>query len=304
MNKSYDKLFLAVAVLALLGGVAFYVLKSGGVASQSSGVASQPKGDHPYQAIPIGDSLDNDANWPEPEPQSSGAEWLYDVFTPPQIFIDKEGNFTAVPPKPPTPPEPFGIDLAEISHKLYRIQIQGFSGDRNKPEECVLFFFDEERQIRFFIRPGQENAEAEIKVLDFAIDREIDADNVVKVTAIATIEDQRSGKEIRLVDGERLFDSEITVVFSSEEDPEVEVELTITDLPPEGISFETPAGRYILREINLEGQTVTVEKQATEESEARTRTLLPLPAILPETTQPTEETTEATSEELDFSSFF
>lgn len=303
MKKFYDKLFLAIAVLVLLGGAAFYVLKSGDAADQGTGAASPPKGEA-YQAIQIPDPVANDASWPEPEPQSSGPKWLYDVFTPPQIFIDKEGNYTVIPPKSSKPAEPFGLYLAEITHKPYRIQIQGFSGDRSKPEECVLFFFDEERQIRFFIRPGQENAEAEVEVLDFIIDREIDANNVVKVTAVATIEDKRSGKTIKLVDGQRLFDEEVAVVFRSKEDADVLVEFSIDKLPEEGVSFKTTLGQYVLKEISLEDQTATVEKEATEESEARTLTLTALPTNLPEKPQPGIESSGTSSDEPEFDFVF
>ena len=63
MNKIYDKLLLAVAVLALLGGVGFYVMKSGELPSATPQVG-QP-GDNPYQAIPVPTSAEVAATWPE-----------------------------------------------------------------------------------------------------------------------------------------------------------------------------------------------------------------------------------------------
>lgn len=304
MKNFYDKLILALAVLVLLGGAALYVLKSDTAVDSSAGAPRQPA-DNPYEAIPIPDSTAKSANWPEPEHQSSGPNWVYDVFTPPKIYLDREGNFTAEPPKPPAPPEPFGIYLAEISRKLYRIQIQGFSGDRTKPKECVLFLFDEEREIRFFIRPGQENTEADVEVLDFVINREIDAEKgTASVTAITKILDKRTGEEIKLVDGERRFDEETSIVFRSEEDPSVKVELSIDELPEEGLSFKTPAGEYLIQEINLEEESVTVKKEATEETEAVTRRLSPTVFNKPEATQPTEQAPETPIDESDFGSFF
>lgn len=302
MKKFYDKLLLLLAVLALLGGVAFYVLKSDAASDQRPGLDLQAA-DNPYETVPIPDPETKDATWPEPEPQSSGPNWLYDVFTPPKIYLDSEGNFTAEPPKPPEPPKPFGIYLAEMEREPYRIQMQGFSGDRSKPEEAVLFFYDEERELRFFIREGQTNEGSEIEVLDFTIDRQVDEQSNVSVTAIATILDKRSGKEVKLDDEERLFEPEITVVFRSEQDSEVEVELDVEPDDPE-TSFETPSGQYILKEINLEERTVTVEKQETEASEAKTRTLSPEKFIEPEAPDPEEVPTENVEDEDGFEDLF
>ncbi|HKK18213.1 MAG TPA: hypothetical protein VJ952_05980 [Opitutales bacterium] len=288
MKKFYDKLLLALAVLALLGGALFYVLKSAGAEDLGAGPELSPA-DNPYEPVPIPDPTAETASWPEPGPQSSGPNWLYDVFTPPKIYIDKDGNFTAEPPKVIDPEEPFGIYLAEIERKPYRIQMQGYSGDREKPEEAVLFFFDVERQIRFFIREGQSNEESEVEVLDFRIEREVDADNNISVTAIATILDKRIDEEIELNDEEALLSPELSLVFLSEEDPDVRVELTL-EPPISAVPFETPAGEYVLTQINLEDRSVTVEKKPTEESEAETRTLEATENIEPEDEQATEAT--------------
>lgn len=305
MKTFYDKLLLLLATLALLGGVAFYLLKSGNTPEVGSAASAQPDG-AAYEAISIPDPTAKTAEWPPPEPQPAGEEWLYQVFTPPKIYIDKDGNFTAIPPEGFIPPPPFGIYLAEgPAKKPYRLQIQGFSGNRNKPEECVLFFFDEERQVRFFIRPGQTNDEAEVEVLDFDIDTQIDDENNVEVAVVATILDKRSGETIKLVDGERLFVSEMTLTFRSNQDESVLVELTVEDLKPD-VSFETPQGQFTLKEINLEDKSVTVEKQATEDFEAETKILISKSKQEPETTttRPVQDTPDAPIDFGDFDSVF
>lgn len=300
MKIFYHKLLLLLAFLALLGGVAFYMLQIEPAPGRGSIPDIQPAG-NPYEPVPIPNPTVEDTSWPEPGPQSSGPNWVYDVFTPPKIYIDAEGNFTAEPPKPPEPPKPFGLYLAEMERKPYRIQMQGFSGDRDKPEEAVLFFFDEEREVKFFIREGQRNEESGVEVLDFTIEVEIDPEKgEAKVTAIAKILDRRTGEEITLNDEERLFSPEISLIFLSEEDPGIRVELSLKpeDLP---ISFGTTLGQYELQEINLEDRTVTVEKQSTDESEAKSRTLIPeafnQPAPEEEEEEPIEESEETSDVE-------
>lgn len=293
MKKFYDKLLLALAVLALLGGGLFYVMNSDGATDQSTSMHAQ-FADNPYQPVSIPDPVSSQASWPVPGPQSSGPKWLYDVFTPPKIYLDADGNFTPVPTVLPEEeiPEPFGIYLAEMERKPYRIQMQGFSVNREKTEEAVLFFYDEDRQLRFFIKEGQTNEESDVEVLDFTIKREIDAEKgEVEITAIARILDKRSGEEIELNDDERLLSSDVALVFLSNEDPGVRVELTV-ELGNPVSTFETSAGKYVLKEINLDDLSVTVEKQATEEGDATTRTLFLNSLNQPELNNSNEESEE------------
>lgn len=268
MNKIYDKLLLLLAVLALLGGIAVFVLKSGS-APDGQTAPLQPSG-NPYEAIPVPESTSTEAAWPVPGEQSSG--WVYDVFTPPKIFIDENGQFSAEGWAPPPPPKPFGVYLVEIVRKPYRIQVEGYiEEDLSDASKSLLLLFDEEAQTQIRIRPGETHVDADFEVLGFSIVRKIDpATSTVEKSATVTILDKRSGEEVQLVHGERLFDSGVTVVIASEDDPTSLIELT-----EEGTTFETVSGQYELQQINLEENTVTVEKQATEEDEAEARTLSP-----------------------------
>lgn len=266
MNKIYDKLLLAIAALLLAGGVFIYLQKTGDVPTLSAPADVQPAG-NPYQPEAVPSSLNTDGNWPSPKVQSTG--WLYDVFTPPRIFIDENGQFSAEGWTPPPPPVPFGVYLVAIDREPYRIQLEGYiEEDRSDPLKTLLLMFDEEAQKQVRLRPGNANAEAEFELLSFDIERIRDGDNNIEVVGKAIILDQRSGEEVILIHGERLYDSGVTVKIGSKEDPSYEV--VLTDTPAE---FEGPLGKYILQEINLEESTVTAEKQASEDEEAEVRTL-------------------------------
>ncbi len=268
MNKIYDKLLLALAVLALLGGVGFYMVKSGAAPSGKVPVSTQTA-DNPYQAVPVPGSEDSSAIWPETPVQSTG--WIYDIFTPPKIYLDKDGNFTSVPPKGTNEAlkEPFGVYLAGIERKLYRIQIEGYvEEDLTDASKSLLLLFDEERGQSVRARIGREVAKSAFEVLDFDIVRDRDADGNINKVAKATILDKRSGQEVVLVHGERLFDDGVTVNIRSKEDASVEIELSEA-----GQRFETALGEYVLKQINLEESTVTVEKLGNEEREAETKVL-------------------------------
>lgn len=283
MNKIYDKLFLVVAVLLLAGGVFLYLQKSGKTPSASAAINAEPA-DNPYVAETVPVSESREANWPEPVAQSAGPEWIYDVFTPPEIYIDADGNFVPTGWKPTPPPPPFGIYLAEIVRKPYRIQLEGYiEEDRSDPSKTLLLLFDEEAQLQVRARPGDDKPETEFKLLSFDIQRVRDEDNYIEILAEATILDQRSGQEVVLTHGERLYDAGVTVVIRSREDSGFVQELS--KAPAE---FKGPSGQYTLLDINLEESSVTVEKLATEDEETEIRILEASAASTSTPTQPTE----------------
>ncbi len=266
MNKIYDKLLLALAVLALLAGVGFYVMKSGALPSAQPQVG-QPA-DHPYQAIPVPQSSEVAATWPEATEQAPGE--LYDVFTPPEIYIDNDGTFIFKPPYDDTKPKPpFGVYLAEIKRDAYRIQLEGYiEEDLSDASKSLLLLSNEETGTQVRARIGQEKAAAEFKLLDFTIERLRDEDDNPYKIVKATLLDQRTGEEVVLTHGERLFNDSFTITVRSEQDASVNIDLK--EAPSE---FETPAGKYMLQEINLEASTIKVEKLATDKLAAETRTL-------------------------------
>lgn len=265
MNKIYDKLLLVIALLLLAGGVMLYMQKSGAAPEKGQPIDAAPA-DNPYQPQSVPTSENVDSMWPEPVANSN--DWLYDVFTPPEIYIDENGKLVNEPWTPPPPLPPYGVYLEQIVRKTYRIQLEGYiEEDLNDASKSLLLLYSEEAQKQVRARPGDEKADLEFKLLSFDIERVREGTNIQK-TATAVILDQRSGEEVTLRHGETLYDDAVTVVIRSAEDPTFEVVLT------EALTrFEGPAGQYILQEINLEESTVTVEKQGSEEIEAETRVL-------------------------------
>ena len=287
MIKIYDKLLLAIAVLVLAGGAFLYVQNSGAAPSLNLPVDVQ-LADNPYLPRIVSPPTPLEVNWPEASEQSTG--WRYDVFTPPKIFIDGNGQFSEEGWEPPAPPSPFGIYLAQIERKVYRIQIEGYmQEDPTDASKVRLLMFDEEAQKTVFARPGEEKSDAEFKLLSFDIERLRDEDNNIKKIARATILDQRSGEEVVLIDGERRYDSGFTVIIRSDEDASFNIELA------EATSeFEGPMGHYTLMEISLEESSIKVNKHVTDVEEPESRTLkaragdhsLTLPVTNPRTNAP------------------
>lgn len=280
MNKIYDKLLLAIAVLMLAGGVFLYMQKSGQAPESGQGLETATA-DNPYQPKPIPSTKVVDASWPEPVENQHG--WLYDVFTPPGIYRDRNsGELSNEPWKPPVPKPPFGIYLAEIMQKPYRIQLEGYiEEDTTDSSKTLLLLFNEEAQKQVRARINDELPELEFKVLDVEVKRVVDESGGIKKVAKAVILDERTNEEVTLFHAERLYYDEVTVVIRSDEDPSFEK--VFTEVPAD---FEGPVGQYTLKEINLEDSSIKVEKKAFDDFEAE---IIDLEMAKDETPAPTDD---------------
>ena len=191
------------------------------------------------------------------------------MFTPPAIWIDKDGTFIFESPIDDQPPMPFGVYLAELQNELYRIQLEGYiEEDFNDPRKSVFLFYDVEKKKRIRARVGELVEGHEFSVFNFTIDRIQDSNGIVKL-AVATILDFRDGRRIFLTHGERKYKENITVVLRSKEDPSFEIK--ITQQPP--YQFKTGNAKYILEKINLEESSVTVKRLKSGDLESETKQL-------------------------------
>lgn len=249
MNKLYDKILLVVAVLALIGGCAVYFLSA---APRTPTI--QGPGDRPYVGVEAPVAEQTSIEWGEAEAQPSG--FTYDVFTPYEIYLDRDGNFTQQGPNISVTGITFGSPyLVSIERELYRIQLEGYiEEDPKDPSKVLLLFLDVETGMSVRGRVGQEKAEAGFRVTDFKIVREDEGGAIIKV-ATATIRDTRTGEEIILTDARRRLSDTITVTLACAEDPNLVFEFNEI-----GVEFETATGKYLLEEINLVESSVSVKK--------------------------------------------
>lgn len=267
MNNYYDKILLLLGVISLTVGavVATIFISTPDMESSAAMIGKSLQGGD-YRRMPIPQIQPNVATWPEAPKQSTG--WVYDVFTPPQIFLDNEGNFTIKPPyEDVLVVEPFGLYLAKLERPLYRIQMNGYTGTQ---DDYTLIFKDIESGGSVRARIGTTVDSSAFKVHSFYVSRDFGEDGSLTRTATAEIIDLRTGDTITLINGEVLYVEGIEIMLQSHEDPTVLVRPTY-----EGEIFSTPLGEYQVEVINLDARTITVRKiQNDDEVEDRVETLL------------------------------
>jgi hypothetical protein len=269
-----DKLLLALGGLALVGGIAFWLLAAGDLPPArpnlpAAGTVAA------LEPVPVPEVEPAEAVWDPARPQDEAGLQLYQVFTPPKIYVNADGAFDFIPPQEPRPPEPFGLRLLAVERELYRIQYEGFIEDPEDPSNSLILLYNTESGESHRVRKGESVAEAGITILDFTVIREIQEDGLLY-------------KEERT----RLRDDHLdtTLVLSSQQPERYTDERTIriedsleglgrSELGAVGESAVFGSRTYTLTAFDAAAGTATFTKESPDQEEARTRQLsVPAPA--------------------------
>ncbi|MES2693928.1 MAG: hypothetical protein V4773_10680 [Verrucomicrobiota bacterium] len=131
---SSDKALLsAAAVLILLSAGTFGYLGYKAMLSPSGPIPQVELASVPYEAVGADAPAVKMETWAAPVAQSRGREWIYDTFTPPEIFYSaRTRQFTVRPPASLMDDESlevFGLELVSVRPEPFRLQLIGFVGE-------------------------------------------------------------------------------------------------------------------------------------------------------------------------------
>jgi hypothetical protein len=128
-----EKILLAVALAgAVASGATFGALGRRPARAPGGPAAPVTLSAAPYQPTAPGAPVVTTGRWPPPVAQARGREWIYDAFTPPEIFYNaRTKQFTVKPPAgaiTEEPAEPFGLELVGVRPEPFRLQLIGYAG--------------------------------------------------------------------------------------------------------------------------------------------------------------------------------
>jgi len=262
-----ERLLCGVVALAAIGSLGWF----GGKLRRENPVtpASQPT---PAAHVPavLAAAATEERAWAPPPAQRRGPAWIYDVFTPPEVFYDAGlRRFSVTPPRVDAPESaaPFGLELARIERKWFPLQLVGFAG---APGRYFGVFENLATGETFLASAGRDVAELGLTIADFDVRRmplELpDSTVTAPLAAIADVHD-RDGKVTRLTSVERCQDDVWVAVVAAPDAPSELRELR------EGASLTLGAIRYTLEKIHPAPPAIVVVRRSDDRPEPDVRTL-------------------------------
>ena len=219
--------------------------------------------------------------WNQPVAQSRGRDWVYDTFTPPEIFYNARAkHFTVKPPLSvgdEAPEEPFGLELVAVRPEPFRLQLIGYVGSEGDWRGT----FQNVATGEVFLAAAGRRVPSlalsikslDVRPADIALPQSMTTRQRV---ATAVIQDERARREVTLTHRERQF----TGGFSA-----------LVALPGEAATREVRAGEtfkigdasYRVEKIQLAPASIDVTKESPTLAQPDRRILTPREADDPAT---------------------
>ena len=207
----------------------------------------------PFKPITFTENLPEKSLWDEPKPQSTGEAWLFQVFTPPKIWIDQNGDFSA---EAFVKPVPFGVSLASFEKKKYRYKFLSSLGKRDNPEIIILLDLKTGKELR--VRQNRNYEEFRIisyKVIKKEVlDSQIDGKPLFDKIPTIEILDKPSGTLFNLSVGKDTYTNQYLIGLKPDRDSELLL------VKSTGDKFKINDAEYQIEAINSTEKSIRILK--------------------------------------------
>lgn len=279
--KTNDTLFLAIGGIAILGaGVWAFVQQSS--ISELSTPPIAPSSGAVYEPSAIKIVTPESRSWAPAPSQKAGEKWIYDVFTPPEIFYDiHTKQFTVVPPRrggpvdpppPPPPPPSFGLELVRVEQPLFRLQLVGTVGEGAQARGN---FLNVQTGAVVFGTTGKKLPDLKLEIVRFSVERKVVPQpggttlRYVEVTAV--VRDTQTGVETVLDPKGRVPDGPPVAVFRTPDGSELTAK--------SGDKLSVGDNGYTVGDLVVEPPSAVVTREGPSLPAPETKTLvIPPPA--------------------------
>lgn len=272
--KSQDKILFGAALVLLLASAGWALLQN----SKIVALKAAPNTNVPQVAyVPTGTDAPrvSTRSWPQPPSQTRGIDWIYDVFTPPEIYYNESTKqFSVTPPEnkvvtDPEPPPAFGLALVSIKQDAFRLQLVGYVGDVGDERGTFENAVSGETVIG---RAGKVIPGLDLTIKSFGVKRNkiISPDSmpVYDTEATAVVVDTKTGEEIRLTNKARLIKGNPFAILKAEG-------ATDTVTHRAGEKFTVGDVTYTVVNVTAEPPSVVVTKETAQAATPETKTLTP-----------------------------
>ena len=256
--NSAKTLLLSAAALALFSGALFGVLAWRTSATAPFGRPAL--GGAAYAPVAVDAPAVKAETWDAPVPLPRGRDWVYDVFTPPEIFYNARTRQFAV--KPPAgsgtdaPEAPLGLELVAVRRDPFRLQLIGAVGEG---AEARGVFENRVSGEVFLAAAGRRVPDLALSIARFTVSAQPvvipESMTVNQLVATAVVRDDRSHEEVTLTQRERQFSGSVSAIVASPGETALREVRT-------GDTFLLGAASYQIGKITLDPATIEVTKTA------------------------------------------
>ncbi len=209
--NSNDKTLIGAAlVLGLVSAAVFATLAMRNVGMPRGTVATVQLTDTDYAAAIADAAPVKTSTWTPPPAQSRGREWIYDTFTPPEIFYSsRTKQFTVRPPQGLTDDDIediFGIELQAVKPEPFRLQLIGYVGGEGNWRGT---FENVQTGEVFLASAGRRVANLALAIISLDVQSQpVVLPNSMTTNqrvATAIVRDERTGRNVTLTHRQRQF---------------------------------------------------------------------------------------------------
>jgi hypothetical protein len=281
---SSDKALFMTAVLALLGsaGAFGYLLYDRAMTPSLPPprveLASVPYEPVASEAPPVKAEL-----WNAPAAQSRGREWIYDTFTPPEIFYNARSKQFSV--KPPSSlmeeeMEAFGLELVAVRPEPFRLQLIGYVGEEGQHRGVFQNVLTGEVMLK---TSGERVPSLGVTIKSFVVQPQAisipESMTTQQRVATAVLRDEKTGRDVPITHRERLFTGTVfAFVAAAGETATREVRV--------GDAFKLAEATYRIERISITPPAIEVVKESPTLTQPERRVLAPREAETAEPPQP------------------
>src|SRR5688572_19852440 len=218
--------------------------------------------------------------WAAPVAQSRGREWIYDAFTPPEIFYNaRSKQFTVKPPSSlmdEEAQEVFGVELVAVRPEPFRLQLIGYVGG----EGNWRGMFQNVATGEVLLGAGGHRVPSlglTIKSLEVAPQPIQMGESMTTRQRVATavIRDEKIGRDVTLTHRERVFTGTVFAFVANTGE-------TATREVRTGDMFKIGEATYRVEKIETTPPTVEIVKESSTLSQPDRRILTPREVESPE----------------------
>jgi hypothetical protein len=277
--KSQDKILFGAALFLMLASAGWMALQSSKLStlrtSSEVNISSSA-----YVPAGVDAPTVSTKTWPPAPSQTSGPLWVYDVFTPPEIYYDSTTKqFTVTVPTvgPVTSPPvaPFGIELVQVRPDAFRLQLIGYVGSEGDYRGTFENTLSGETIIG---RAGKVIPDLNLTIKSFEVKQKTvvtEESMPVRYTeASAVVVDNQTGNEVTLTNRKRYISGTPFAVLKIDGTSD-------TIQHKVGAKFTAGNATYTIVNVVAEPPSVEIRKESPDLKEPETKTLTPAAPVAP-----------------------